>query len=62
MNIPPSVRDGKDILIGSGNAIRKNKLLRSALEERFGCTLMVSECMEEAAFGACICGMKAYHG
>lgn len=62
MNIPPSVRDGKDILVGSGNAIRKNKLLRSALEERFGCPLMVSECMEEAAFGACICGMKAYYG
>lgn len=62
MNIPPSVRDGKDILIGSGNAVRKNKLLRSALEERFGCPLSVSECTEESAFGACICGMKAYHG
>ena len=61
-NIPTSVREGKDILIGSGNAIRKNKLLRSAFEERFGCPLTVSECTEEAAFGACICGMKAYNG
>ena len=62
INIPSSIRDGKDLLVGSGNGIRKNKLLRRALEERFGCPLTVSECTEEAACGACICGMKAYHG
>lgn len=56
-DMPASVREGKDILVGSGNAVRRNRLLRSALEERFGCPLTVSGCPEEAALGACICGM-----
>ena len=57
MNMPESVRKGKDRLVGSGNAVRKNKLLRLAMEERFGCGLTVSRCTEEAALGACICGL-----
>ena len=55
--MPEPVRNGKDRLVGSGNAVRRNELLRLSLEERFGCGLTVSVCTEEAALGACICGL-----
>lgn len=55
--IPVSIRQDKTILIGSGNGIRKNQLLCKALEDRFGCTLHISDYQEEAALGACLCAM-----
>ena len=55
--LPSSIRAGKDLLIGSGNGIRKNPLLREILEEYFRVPLRVSKCQEEAALGACLCGM-----
>ena len=55
--LPPSIRAGKDLLIGSGNGIRKNPLLREILEEYFRVPLRVSKCQEEAALGACLCVM-----
>lgn len=55
--LPDSVREKKTILVGSGNGIKKNPLLCRILEERFNCHLQVSSCREEAALGACICGM-----
>ncbi|MFS2514628.1 FGGY family carbohydrate kinase [Parabacteroides distasonis] len=55
--LPNSVRERKTILVGSGNGIKRNPLLCQILEERFKCHLQVSACREEAALGACICGM-----
>ena len=42
------------LLIGSGNALRKNKHLCRIFENRFGCKLILSENEEEAACGAAI--------
>ena len=55
--LPNSIRERKTILVGSGNGIKRNPLLCHILEERFKCHLQVSACREEAALGACICGM-----
>ena len=55
--LPNSIRERKTILVGSGNGIKRNPLLCQILEERFKCHLQVSACREEAALGACICGM-----
>ena len=55
--LPNSIRERKTILVGSGNGIKRNPLLCQILEERFKCYLQVSACREEAALGACICGM-----
>lgn len=55
--VPPSIRQHKTILVGSGNGIKRNPLLRQALEARFACPLHLSEHQEEAALGACLCAM-----
>lgn len=55
--LPASVREGKTRLVGSGNGLKKNPLLRRILEEQFHCRLQFSPCEEEAALGACICSM-----
>ena len=55
--LPNSIRERKTRLVGSGNGIKRNPLLCQILEERFKCHLQVSACREEAALGACICGM-----
>ena len=55
--LPNSIRERKTILVGAGNGIKRNPLLCQILEERFKCHLQVSACREEAALGACICGM-----
>lgn len=55
--LPNSIRERKTILVGSGNGIKRNPLLCQILKERFKCHLQVSACREEAALGACICGM-----
>ena len=44
-------------LIGAGNGIRKNRLLRQAVEERFGMTMAIPFHEEEAAYGAALFGM-----
>lgn len=54
--LPNSVREQKTILVGR-EGIKRNPLLCQILEERFKCHLQVSACREEAALGACICGM-----
>lgn len=43
-------------MIGSGNGLRKNKVLCEIAEEMFGMKLTLSECKEEAATGAAISG------
>ncbi len=43
---------GRTTLVGAGNGIRKNALLREILEDRFGMTMRIPAHTEEAAFGA----------
>ena len=55
--IPESIKKDKTLLVGSGNGIKKNPLLRQAFEERFQCSMHLSTIQEEAAFGACMCAI-----
>ena len=50
--MPPSAREGRDLIVGSGNALRRNRLLRDVMESRFGLPLSLSSASEEAATGA----------
>lgn len=59
--LPESLKANKTILVGSGNGIKKNTLLHKALEECFGLPIQLSTIQEEAAFGACLCGMVGGH-
>ena len=56
--IPGSISKGKTKLIGSGNGIKKNRLMQHALEEVFERELRLSDIKEEAAFGACCMAMN----
>jgi sedoheptulokinase len=55
--MPGEIREVKNILVGSGNAIRMNKLLCRTVEEQFGRPLIIPEHKEEASFGACLCAV-----
>jgi len=55
--IPDNIKVGKNILVGSGNSIKKNPLLVKIIERQFGYKLIFSDYAEEAALGACFCGM-----
>jgi sedoheptulokinase len=48
-----------ELLVGSGNAIRKNPSLRRAFELLFGMPLFIPKHDEEAAFGAALYAMAA---
>ncbi len=54
--LPP---DFQGELVGGGNALRKNPLLRAILEERLDRPLRLTRCPEEAAFGAALLGALA---
>lgn len=43
-----------EVLIGSGNGLRKNKHLCKILEEKFGCPVILAENEEEAAYGVAL--------
>ena len=45
-------------MIGSGNGVRKNPVLREIVEEMFGAKLALAECEEEAATGAALSSMQ----
>jgi sedoheptulokinase len=49
----------KKFLIGAGNTIRFNKLLRRSLEDQFQRRLYIPKHREEAAFGACLLAVAA---
>lgn len=53
-NLPEEIRNQKNTIIGSGNALKKNPLLRLAFEEQFNAGMSFSLYQEEAAFGACL--------
>lgn len=55
--IPDYVKKNKTLVVGSGNAIKKNEILIKIFEERFQKRFLLSEFEEEAAFGACILSM-----
>ena len=46
-------------LVGSGNGLRKNPLMRKLAEAKFGLELEIPECMEEAACGAALYALYA---
>lgn len=46
-------------LVGSGNGIRKNTLMRELAEEMYGMKMLIPVCKEEAAYGAAIYSMVA---
>ena len=48
-----------EVLIGSGNGLRKNPALRRAFELKFGMPLLIPAHDEEAAFGAALSAMAA---
>lgn len=41
-------------LVGSGNGIRRNRLMQELAEKMFGMKLSIPKCQEEAAFGAAL--------
>ena len=60
--VPYFIREGKchhKQLVGAGNGLRKNAALREVAEQRFGLSLMLSEHLEEAAYGAAkLCNLE----
>lgn len=54
--IPADVLAGRMRLVGSGNALRKNELLRHMAQQVFGMPLHIPDSREEAAAGAAILG------
>ena len=46
-------------LVGSGNGIRKNKLMQELAEEIFGMPLAIPQYQEEAAYGAALYAVSA---
>jgi sedoheptulokinase len=46
-------------LVGSGNGLRLNDVLRSSLESRFGMQVQFAGHTEEAGVGAALCGSVA---
>lgn len=46
-------------LVGSGNGLRRNPLMRQMAERMFGLELRIPAHMEEAAYGAALCAMAA---
>ena len=52
--LPEAVRRGRTVVVGSGNALRKNPLLREILSETFGLPVEMTPRTEEAALGAAI--------
>ena len=46
-------------LVGSGNGIRRNRLMRELAEEMYGMRMKIPACKEEAAYGAAIYSMVA---
>mgnify|MGYP003304592592 CR=1 FL=1 len=45
-------------VIGSGNGIRKNNLLKEVINDKFKTNLIVNNIKEEAAYGAAIYSMN----
>ena len=53
--IPDKLRSNIKTLVGSGNAIRKNEIVKQAASEIFCLPVMIPKNQEEASFGAALC-------
>lgn len=53
-DLPPQLRQSSEQIIGVGNALRRNPLLRSILQQELHLPLRLPEYREEAALGAAI--------
>jgi len=53
-HLPEEIKSKKTMIVGSGNALKKNPLLCRAFEEQFKTRIFSSKYPEEAAFGACL--------
>jgi sedoheptulokinase len=51
---PPEMLAGRTRLVGTGNALRRNPLLRETAQEVFGLPFMLRDVFEEAAVGAAL--------
>jgi sedoheptulokinase len=55
----PSLGTTPSVLVGSGNGIRKNRLLQKIFSEKFGMPLRIPVHKEEAAYGAALFALTA---
>lgn len=55
----PYIKNGKTLLIGSGNGIRFNAPLRKRFEKLFGIKMVIPASKEEAAFGSVLYSLVA---
>lgn len=55
--LPEELKKNRNILIGAGNAIKKNPLLCKALQDTFQLPMIMSAHEEDAAIGACYIAM-----
>lgn len=55
-NVDESVKADKNIMVASGNGIRKNIHLQNIMEETFGMKIQIAQNQEEAATGAALTG------
>ncbi|MBW7892335.1 MAG: hypothetical protein H3C48_15185 [Chitinophagaceae bacterium] len=58
--VPDYLKNNKVRIVGSGNALEKNKLLGSVLEKTFGLPVQRSPYSEEAALGAAFLAMQGH--
>lgn len=59
-DFPEEIRQGKSVLVGSGNALKMNPLLCRVVEEAFQTRLSFPPVDEEAAFGACLNAISGF--
>lgn len=57
-NVDESVKTNKNIMVASGNGIRKNIHLQKIMEETFGMKIIIAQNQEEAASGAALTGVN----
>ena len=53
--MPLSIRKNMTAMVGSGNGIRENALLRNVFEHTFGYSMTLPQFAEEASVGATLC-------
>lgn len=60
LEFPGELREKRTRLVGSGNGIRKNPLLRQEIEKAFGLPVVLTKIEEEAAAGAAMLALAAF--
>ncbi len=62
MRLPSEAFRGRRRVVGSGNALRRNPLLRAMICEEFGLPLVLSRAAEETAWGAALVARRLVAG